>query len=267
MAVTTQQLMRYKKEGRPIIALTAWDYLIARALDEAGVDLIMVGDSLAMVALGYSTTLPLTLDEMIHHAKAVRRGVERALLVVDMPFMSYQESPKQALRSAGRIMKTTGATAVKVEGGYPDMAETVSRLVQAGIAVMGHVGLTPQSVHQLGGFRKQGKSEAAAERILAEAMALQEAGAFAIVLEHIPDQLALRISQKLTIPTVGIGAGPYCDGQVLVTADLLGMSSWRPTFAKAYTNLQATITQAVQTYAEEVKQHQFPQPTTPKAVE
>jgi 3-methyl-2-oxobutanoate hydroxymethyltransferase len=264
MAVTTQQLIRYKKEGRPIIALTAWDYLIARALDEAGVDLIMVGDSLAMVALGYSTTLPLTLDEMIHHAKAVRRGVERALLVVDMPFMSYQESPKQALRSAGRIMKTTGATAVKVEGGYPDMAETVSRLVQAGIAVMGHVGLTPQSVHQLGGFRQQGKSDAAAERILAEAMALQEAGAFAIVLEHIPDQLALRISQKLKIPTVGIGAGPYCDGQVLVTADLLGMSSWRPAFAKAYTNLQETITQAVQTYAEEVKQHQFPQPTVSK---
>jgi len=261
MAVTTQELIRYKKEGRPIVALTAWDYLIARALDEAGVDLIMVGDSLAMVALGYSTTLPITLDEMIHHAKAVRRGVERALLVVDMPFMSYQESPKQALRSAGRIMKTTGATAVKVEGGYPDMIETVARLVQAGIAVMGHVGLTPQAVHQLGGFRKQGKSVEAAERILQQAMALQEAGAFSIVLEHIPDELALRISQKLTIPTVGIGAGPHCDGQVLVTADLLGMSTWRPSFSKAYTNLHETITQAVQSYAEEVKQHQFPKST------
>ena len=258
MAVTTQELIRYKTEGRPIVALTAWDYLIARALDEAGVDLIMVGDSLAMVALGYSTTLPITLDEMIHHAKAVRRGVERALLVVDMPFMSYQESPKQALRSAGRIIKTTGATAVKLEGGYPDMIETVERLVQAGIAVMGHVGLTPQSVHQLGGFRKQGKSAEAAERILQQAMALQEAGAFSVVLEHIPDELALRISQKLTIPTVGIGAGPHCDGQVLVTADLLGMSTWRPSFAKAYANLHETITQAVQTYAEEVKQHQFP---------
>jgi 3-methyl-2-oxobutanoate hydroxymethyltransferase len=258
MAVTTQQLIRYKKEGRSIVALTAWDYLIARALDEAGVDLIMVGDSLAMVALGYSTTLPITLEEMIHHAKAVRRGVERALLVVDMPFMSYQESPKQALRSAGRIMKTTGANAVKVEGGYADMAETIARLVQAGIAVMGHVGLTPQSVHQLGGFRKQGKSAEAAERILKEAMAIQEAGAFAIVLEHIPHQLALRISQKLTIPTIGIGAGPHCDGQVLVTADLLGMSTWRPSFAKAYTNLHESITQAVQSFAEEVKQHQFP---------
>jgi 3-methyl-2-oxobutanoate hydroxymethyltransferase len=260
MAITTQQLIRYKKEGRPIVALTAWDYLIARALDEAGVDLIMVGDSLAMVALGYSTTLPITLEEIIHHAKAVRRGVERALLVVDLPFMSYQESPKQALRSAGRIMKTTGATAVKLEGGYPDMVETVSRLVQAGIAVMGHIGLTPQSVHQLGGFRKQGKSSEAAERILAEALALEAAGAFSIVLEHIPDSLALQISQKLTIPTIGIGAGPHCDGQVLVTADLLGLSTWRPKFAKAYTNLHENITQAVQAYAAEVKQHQFPQP-------
>lgn len=259
MAVTTQQLIRYKKEGRPIVALTAWDYLIARALDEAGVDLIMVGDSLAMVALGYSTTLPVTLDEIIHHAKAVRRGVERALLVVDMPFMSYQESPKQALRSAGRIMKTTGAAAVKVEGGYPDMIETVARLTQAGIAVMGHVGLTPQSVHQLGGFRKQGKSTEAAERIFAEAVALEAAGAFAIVLEHIPDELALQITQKLTIPTVGIGAGVNCDGQVLVTADLLGMSTWRPAFAKAYANLHETITQAVQTYSQEVRDHQFPQ--------
>lgn len=259
MAVTTQQLIRYKKEGRPIVALTAWDYLIARALDEAGVDLIMVGDSLAMVALGYSTTLPITLDEIIHHAKAVRRGVERALLVVDMPFMSYQESPKQALRSAGRIMKTTGAAAVKVEGGYPDMVETVSRLTQAGIAVMGHVGLTPQSVHQLGGFRKQGKSTEAAERIFAEAVALEEAGAFAIVLEHIPDELALQITQKLAIPTIGIGAGANCDGQVLVTADLLGMSTWRPSFAKAYANLHETITQAVQTYSQEVRDHQFPQ--------
>ncbi|MBF2045867.1 MAG: 3-methyl-2-oxobutanoate hydroxymethyltransferase [Elainella sp. C42_A2020_010] len=258
MAVTTQQLIRYKKEGRPIVALTAWDYLIARALDEAGVDLIMVGDSLAMVALGYSTTLPITLDEIIHHAKAVRRGVERALLVVDLPFMSYQESPKQALRSAGRIMKTTGAAAVKLEGGYPAMAETVSRLTQAGIAVMGHVGLTPQSVHQLGGFRKQGKSSEAAERILSEAIALQDAGAFAIVLEHIPAELALQITQKLTIPTVGIGAGPHCDGQILVTADLLGLSSWRPSFAKAYADLHGTIIEAVQSYAKEVKAHEFP---------
>jgi 3-methyl-2-oxobutanoate hydroxymethyltransferase len=258
MAVTTQQLIQFKRDGRPIVALTAWDYLIARAVDEAGVDVVMVGDSLAMVALGYSTTLPITLDEIIHHAKAVRRGVERALMVVDLPFMSYQESPKQALRTAGRVMKTTGATAVKLEGGYPDMVETVDRLVQAGIAVMGHVGLTPQSVHQLGGFRKQGKSAEAAERILQEAAALEQAGAFAVVLEHMPSDLAKQISEKLIIPTIGIGAGPHCDGQVLVTADMLGMSTWRPAFAKAYANLHQTMTEAMQTYAEEVRQHQFP---------
>lgn len=258
MAVTTQQLLRFKREGRPIVALTAWDYLLAQVLDQAGVDVLIVGDSLAMVALGYSTTLPITLDEMIHHAKAVRRAVQKALIVVDMPFMSYQESPKQALRSAGRIMKTTGAEAVKLEGGYPEMSETVARLVQSGIAVMGHVGLTPQSVHQLGGFRKQGKSSEAAERILSEAIALEQAGAFAVVLEHVPADLALRITQKLTIPTIGIGAGPHCDGQILVTADLLGMSNWRPSFAKAYADLHGTIVEAVQTYAKEVKEHQFP---------
>lgn len=259
MAVTTQQLIRYKKEGRLITALTAWDYLMAQAVDQAGVDLIMVGDSLAMVALGYETTLPLTLDEMIHHAKAVRRGVKQALLVVDLPFMTYQESPEQALRSAGRVMKETGAQAVKLEGGYPAMATTVQRLVQAGIPVMGHVGLTPQSVHQFGGFRKQGQASESADRILAEAIALEQAGAFAIVLEHIPAELALRISQKLTIPTIGIGAGAHCDGQVLVTADLLGLSSWRPPFAKTYVDLRGAIAQAVQSYCTEVREHQFPQ--------
>lgn len=257
MAVTTQQLIRYKHEGRPIVALTAWDYLLAQTLDQAGVDLIMVGDSLAMVALGYDTTVPLTLDEIIHHAKAVRRGVQQALLVVDLPFMSYQESPEQAMRSAGRVMQEAQSQAVKLEGGYPAMAETVARLVRAGIPVMAHVGLTPQSVHQFGGFRKQGKSPAAADRILAEAIALEQAGAFAIVLEHIPADLALRITQKLTIPTIGIGAGAHCDGQVLVTADLLGLSTWRPAFAKVYANLRETITQAVQTYGNEVREHRF----------
>lgn len=253
MPVTTQQLTRYKQEGRLITALTAWDYLIARAIDQAGIDLIMVGDSLAMVALGYDTTIPLTLEDMIHHAKAVRRGVKQALLVVDLPFMTYQESLEQALRSAGRVLKETEAQAVKLEGGYPAMAQTVARLVQAGIPVMGHVGLTPQSVHQFGGFRKQGKSPEAGERILAEAIALEQAGAFAIVLEHIPAELAQRISQKLTIPTIGIGAGAQCDGQVLVTADLLGLSSWSPPFAKAYANLQGTIAQAVQDFSAEVQ--------------
>ncbi|NJR66861.1 MAG: 3-methyl-2-oxobutanoate hydroxymethyltransferase [Leptolyngbyaceae cyanobacterium CRU_2_3] len=259
MAVTTQHLIRYKKEGRLIAALTAWDYLTAQAIDQAGVDLIMVGDSLAMVALGYDTTLPLTLDEIIHHAKAVRRGIQKALMVVDLPFMTYQESPEQAMRSAGRVMKETGAQAVKLEGGYPAMAETVARLVQAGIPVMGHIGLTPQSVHQFGGFRQQGKSAVAAERILEEAIALEQAGAFSLVLEHIPADLALRISQKLTIPTIGIGAGAHCDGQVLVTADLLGLSSWSPPFAKTYTNLRETIFQAVQTYCTDVKEQRFPE--------
>jgi 3-methyl-2-oxobutanoate hydroxymethyltransferase len=258
MTVTTQQLIRYKKEGRAITVLTAWDYLIAQALDQAGVDIVMVGDSLAMVALGYDTTIPLTLDEIIHHAKAVRRGVKQALIVVDMPFMSYQESPEQAMRSAGRIMKETGAQAVKLEGGYPAIAQTVAQLVQAGIPVMGHVGLTPQSVHQFGGFRQQGKSPEAGEKILNQAIALQDAGAFSIVLEHIPADLANQITQKLSIPTIGIGAGPACDGQVLVTADLLGWSSWRPPFAKAYAHLQETIAQAVQSFVTEVRDHQFP---------
>ncbi|HEY9647658.1 MAG TPA: 3-methyl-2-oxobutanoate hydroxymethyltransferase [Chroococcidiopsis sp.] len=260
MAVTTQQLIRFKQEGRPIVALTAWDYLFAQVLDQAGVDLILVGDSLAMVALGYDTTLPLSLDEMLHHAKAVRRGVKQALLVVDLPFMSYQESQQQALHSAGRALKEAGAQAVKLEGGHPTMVETVARLVQVGIPVMGHVGLTPQSVHQFGGFRKQGTSTEAGDRILQEAIALEQAGAFSIVLEHIPADLALRISQKLTIPTIGIGAGPHCDGQVLVTPDLLGLSGWQPPFAKRYADLREATSQAVQAFSAEVRQHQFPKP-------
>jgi 3-methyl-2-oxobutanoate hydroxymethyltransferase len=257
MAITTQHLTRFKKEGRPIVVLTAFDYPFAQILDHAGVDVILVGDTLGMVALGYDTTLPVTLDEIIHHAKAVRRGVKNALVVVDMPFMTYQESPEQAMRSAGRIMKETGAQAVKLEGGYPALIETVARLVQVGIPVMGHTGLTPQSVHQVGGFRKQGKSPESAEKVMEESIALEQAGAFSIVLEHIPAELGLQISQKLTIPTIGIGAGEHCDGQVLVTADLLGLSDWQPSFAKVYTNLRESVTQAVQTYSSEVREHRF----------
>ncbi|MFB2922252.1 MULTISPECIES: 3-methyl-2-oxobutanoate hydroxymethyltransferase [Aerosakkonema] len=257
MAVTTQQLIQWKRQGRLIVTLTAWDYAIAQLLDAAGVDVILVGDSLAMVALGYETTLPLTLDETIHHAKAVRRGVHKALVVCDLPFLSYQESPQQAMHSAGRILKESGAQAVKLEGGYPTIAQTVSFLVQAGIPVLGHVGLTPQSVHKLG-YRQQGKTPEAGERILQEAIALEEAGAFAVVLEHIPAELALQITQKLTIPTIGIGAGPHCDGQVLVTADLLGLSQKQPPFAKSYVNLRETITQAVQNFGTEVKEGKFP---------
>ncbi len=257
MAVTTQQLLQWKNQGRPIVVLTAWDYALAQLLDRAGVDAILVGDSLAMVTLGYETTLPLTLEEMLHHAKAVRRAVKQALIVVDLPFLTYQESYQQAMHSAGRVLKETGAQAVKLEGGYPAMAETVGRLVQAGIPVLGHVGLTPQSVHQLG-YRQQGKTPDTGERILSEAHALEQAGAFAVVLEHIPASLAEQITQKLTIPTIGIGAGPYCDGQVLVTADLLGLSERLPPFAKAYANLKETITQAVADFSREVRDGQFP---------
>ncbi|MBD2347085.1 3-methyl-2-oxobutanoate hydroxymethyltransferase [Anabaena subtropica] len=257
MPVTTQQLIQWKQQGRSIVALTAWDYAIAQILDAAGVDLILVGDSMAVV-LGYKTTLPITLEEMLHHAKAVCRGVQRALVVVDLPFLTYQESIPQAIQSAGRILKETGAQAVKLEGGYPAMVETITRLVQAGIPVMGHVGLTPQSVHQLG-LRQQGKTQETAERILNEAIALEQAGVFSIVLEHIPADLAMQITQKVSIPTIGIGAGSHCDGQVLVTSDVLGLSERQPPFAKVYTNLRQTITKAVQDYAAEVRDRQFPE--------
>ena len=257
MAVTTQQLIQWKQQARPIVVLTAWDYAIAQLLDASGVDVVLVGDSLAMVTLGYETTLPVTLEEMLHHAKAVRRGVQQALVVVDLPFLSYQESPQQAIHSAGRVLKETGAQAVKLEGGYPAMAETVGRLVKAGIPVLGHIGLTPQSVHQLG-YRQQGKTADAGERILGEAIALEQAGAFGIVLEHIPASLAAQITQKLTIPTIGIGAGSDCDGQVLVTADVLGLSQRQPPFAKSYVNLREIITQAVTDFSGQVRERRFP---------
>jgi 3-methyl-2-oxobutanoate hydroxymethyltransferase len=248
---TVRQLLQYKANRKQIVALTAWDFAIAQILDAAGVDLILVGDSLAMVALGYENTLPLTLDEIIHHAKAVKRGVENALIVVDLPFLSYQTSPEVAIASAGRILKETGAQAVKLEGGYPTMVATVARLVESGIPVMGHIGLTPQSVHQLG-YRQQGQSALDRERLILAAVELEQAGAFSIVLEHIPADLAQSISTKLSIPTIGIGAGVHCDGQVLVTADLLGLTQRQPPFAKAYVDLRAVITQAVQEYRDDV---------------
>lgn len=256
MAVRIQQLQQWKQQGRPIAVLTAWDWLWARLLDRAGVDVILVGDSLAMVALGYKTTLPLTLDQMIHHAAAVSRGVEQALVVVDLPFLTYQESTQQAIASAGRILKETGAQAVKLEGGHPEMVETVARLVRSGIPVMGHVGLTPQSVNQLG-YRQQGRSPAEGDRILAEALALEAAGAFSIVLEHVPSELAAQITEKLSIPTIGIGAGGQCDGQVLVTADLLGLSDSTPPFAKVYADLSAQVLAAAETFCTEVRSRQF----------
>lgn len=261
MRVTPRTLQRYKQDARPIVTLTAWDYAIARLVDLAGVDIILVGDSLAMVALGYQNTLPVTLEAMIHHTQAVCRAVENAMVVCDLPFLTYQESIAQAIHTAGRILKETPAQAIKLEGGHPAIAETVNRLTMLGIPVMGHVGLTPQSVHTLG-YRQQGKNVADAERVLNEAIALEAAGAFAVVLEHIPTALAQTITEKLTIPTIGIGAGQYCDGQVLVTADLLGLSEKTPPFAKKYLNLGDLITQAIANYCDDVREHKFPMDTT-----
>lgn len=258
MFITPQQLQDWKQENRPIVTLTAWDYAIANLLDEAGIDIILVGDSLAMVALGHRTTLPITLEEMIHHAKAVCRGVKKALVVCDLPFLSYQESIPQAIHSAGRMLKETGVQAIKLEGGHPHLVETVARLVEIGIPVMGHLGLTPQSVHQLG-YRQQGKTAEAAERILLDAITLADAGAFALVLEHIPAELAAIITKRLPIPTIGIGAGPNCDGQVLVTADLLGLSKKTPPFAKAYLNLRSEISGAIQQFSADVREKRFPE--------
>ena len=255
-AVTTQQLSLWKKKERQIVALTATEYPIAQLLDAAGVDLILVGDSLSMVALGHKHTLPLTLDEILHHAKAVRRGLKRALLVCDLPFMTYQESAHQALHSAGRAIKEAGVQAVKMEGAYPAILNTITQVIQVGIPVMGHIGLTPQAVHRLG-YRQQGKTDDEGERIISEAIALEQAGVFAIVLEHIPAPLAARITQQLTIPTIGVGAGSQCDGQILVTHDLLGLSEHQPPFAKPYIDLRSIITETVQKFSTDVREHNF----------
>jgi 3-methyl-2-oxobutanoate hydroxymethyltransferase len=257
MKVTIDKLKQWKQEKRAIISLTAWDYAIAKLLDQAEVDLILVGDSLAMVALGYSNTLPVTLDDMIHHTAAVCRGVKRALVVCDLPFLSYQQSITQAIASAGRVVKETNAGAVKLEGGYPLMVETVTRLTEIGIPTIAHIGLTPQSVKLLG-YKQQGKTELDQERIFKEAIALEKAGALAIVLEHIPPELAQKITAELTIPTIGIGAGLHCDGQVLVTADLLGISAKIPPFAKSFINLKELVINAVNDFKSEVKSKKFP---------
>ncbi len=250
---TIRQLLQFKRDAKQIVALTAWDFAIAQIIDRSGcIDIILVGDSLAMVTLGYENTLPLTLDEIIHHAKAVKRGVNSALIVVDLPFLSYQTSIEQAISAAGRMLKETGAQAVKLEGGNNTIVATITRLVEIGIPVMGHIGLTPQSVHQLG-YRQQGQTDRDRDRIITEAIALETAGVFAIVLEHIPADLALSISQKLVIPTIGIGAGKDCDGQILVTADLLGLTERQPPFAKPYIDLRKVITQVVQDYSNDVK--------------
>lgn len=253
--VTVPMLGEMKQSSRPIATLTAYDFPFARLLDEAGADVLLVGDSLAMVVQGRSTTLPVTLDQMIYHAEMVARAAQRALVVVDLPFMSYQVSPQQALESAGRVLKETLASAVKLEGGV-NQAETIKRLVDAEIPVMGHVGMTPQSVHQLGGMSKIQRD---APRLIAEAKAVQDAGAFAIVLELIPREVAREITLALSIPTIGIGAGPDCDGQVLVMHDMLGITQdFHPRFLKRYEDLKTRTMQAVETYVNEVRERAFP---------
>ena len=241
-----------------ITCLTAYDYPTARLLDEAGVDVLLVGDSLGMAVLGYESTLPVTMEEMLHHTRAVRRGTRRALLVSDMPYGSYHTDAAEAVRNALRFVKEAGAEAVKLEGGERRM-EMIARLVDAEIPVMGHVGLTPQSVNAFGGFRVQGKTEAAGEQVLRDARTVEAAGAFSIVLESIPRELAAQITAELKIPTIGIGAGPDCDGQVLVIHDLLGMSfGHQPKFARHFAELGETISQAAAQYCREVQQGHFP---------
>jgi len=244
--------------SRKLVCLTAYDTPTARLLDDSGVDVILVGDSLGMAVLGYENTIPVTLDDMVHHTRAVRRGVRRALLVADMPFGTFHVDPADAVRNAVRLVKEAGAEAVKVEGGDRRM-EWIARLVDAGIPVMGHIGLTPQSVHSLGGFRVQGKTASAADQILRDAQAVAAAGAFSIVLESLPRELAAEITRELRIPTIGIGAGPDCDGQILVLHDLIGLGSARsPKFVRRYTNVADVIARAVSSYAADVRAGSFP---------
>jgi 3-methyl-2-oxobutanoate hydroxymethyltransferase len=258
--VTTRTFMRKKQRGEPISMLTAYDYPLALAVDQAGVDGILVGDSLGMVVLGYENTLPVTMDDMVHHCQAVARGAKAALLVGDMPFMSFQVSAEQALRNAGRLLQEAGMNAIKLEGGR-ERVEAIRAIVGAGIPVMGHLGLTPQSVHQFGGFRAQGKSAAPAKRLMEDALILQEAGCFSIVLEAVPGRLAEYVSERLDIPTIGIGAGVGCDGQILVTHDLLGLfERFTPKFVKRYADLHGEMGRAMRAYREDVEQRAFPGP-------
>jgi len=259
-AVTTYELVTMKQRGERIVALTCYDALFARLLDAAGVDVLLVGDSVNQVLAGAETTLSATLEQMIYHTKIVRRGAVRAMVVCDMPFLTYQVSPREAIRNCGRVMQETACHAVKLEGGAP-IAETVRALVDVGIPVMGHLGLTPQSVHALGGYRVQGRDEQTAERLKADAKGLEAAGACAIVLELIPAPLASQITKSLTIPTIGIGAGPACDGQVLVLPDMLGLNDrFNAKFVKRYAALAEDVREAVKLYAAEVREGRYPGP-------
>lgn len=256
--VTTLSLRQKKDRGEIITMLTAYDYPTALAMDQAGIDAILVGDSLAMVVLGYENTLPVTMEEMLHHSRAVARGAKSALLIGDMPFMSYQVSVEEATRNAGRFLQQGGMDAVKLEGGR-ERADAVRSITSAGIPVMGHIGLTPQSINQLGGFRAQGKTAIAARRLVEDALVLEEAGCFSLVLESVPARLAELISKKISIPTIGIGAGVGCDGQVLVTHDLLGLfERFTPKFVKKYADFHHEMQKAFTDYIEDVETERFP---------
>jgi 3-methyl-2-oxobutanoate hydroxymethyltransferase len=251
MRVRISHLKDRKQRRERFAMLTAYDATIARLLERAGVDVLLVGDSVATAVLGYDTTLPVTLDVMIHHAAAVVRGTERALVIADMPFLTYQVTPSEAVRNAGRLLKEAGAAAVKIEGGR-SVNEVVRRLVDVGIPVMGHLGVLPQSVNQQSGYRQRGGEASEADLIFSDALALQDAGVFAVVLEAIPPELAARITTELGVPTIGIGAGPDCDGQVLVSSDLLGLHDKIPPFAKRYANLSETIVNAARAFVDDV---------------
>ena len=251
-------LRKMKADSAKIVMVTAYDYTMARLVDMAGVDMVLVGDSLGMVVQGRDDTLAVSLDEVIYHTRCVARGLEHAHLTLDMPFMSYQVSAEQALLNAGRAVKESGCQSVKLEGGERTAA-AISRIVEAGIPVVGHVGLTPQSVHAMGGFKVQGRTEASADRVVRDALAVEEAGAFSLVLEGLPSDVAAEITSRVEIPTIGIGAGVRCDGQVLVANDLLGMNQgFKPKFVKRYANLEETIIASVQAYASEVRSEAFP---------
>jgi 3-methyl-2-oxobutanoate hydroxymethyltransferase len=252
-------LAKMKERDQRIVMLTAYDATMARLFDRAGIDVLLVGDSLGNVILGLDTTIPVTLDAIIHHTQAVSRGAERALVVADMPFLTYQITPEQAMRNAARVFQEGGAAAVKLEGGRA-VAQIIQRLTAAGLPVMGHVGLTPQHVHRLGGMRQQARNDEEAQELISDALALEDAGAFAVVLEAIPDAVAQEVTSRLCIPTIGIGAGPHCDGQVLVSYDVLGLfDTFVPPFVKQYAQLGETILTAAKSYADDVRQGSYPQ--------
>ena len=258
--VRVTELKRRKKRGEKIAMLTAYDATMARLLERAGIDVLLVGDSLGMVVLGYETTIPVTLEEILHHTRAVTRVTERALVIADMPFLTYQTSLPDAVRNAGRLIQEGGAAAVKIEGGAP-VVDVVRRLVEVGIPVMGHLGLTPQSVHKLGGYRPQASQASEADQLLADAHSLESAGAFGVVLESIPSELAEIVTRELTIPTIGIGAGPHCDGQVLVSHDAFGLfDTFVPRFVKQFAHLGEEMVAAAKLYADEVREGRFPAP-------